>query len=375
VDQVLEAERQLRGLLGIPPEDGMRLVPIDAPTLAPFQPDWTGALHEALTLRPELVQARIELKARQLDIINTKNLLLPDVRFFSSYDINSVGTRLDGPSEANALRNLASAKFNNYGLGLRAEIPLGFRDAHAQTRQSRLNLARTYFALQDNERRAINQLVFQYRRLATTHELIRANRAQREAAAQQLEARFKEFLAGRGTLDILLEAQRFWADALREEYNAIAQYNIALAGFQFAKGTMLQHDNVVISEGPLPQCAQVRAVDHEKERSKALVFRERAKPVSTDCKTCPGLPEIPDDEAPSIPALMEGKKQALPVPDALPAGPDATRSARTARELPGPVVPKLPGRNANVTPAALPLDLSPFEPAKGKLTDKPAEKK
>ena len=41
------------------------------------------------------------------------------------------------------------------------------------------------------------------------------------------------------------------------------QYNNALAGFEFAKGTIMQHDNVSIAEGPLPHCAQVRAVEHE----------------------------------------------------------------------------------------------------------------
>src|SRR5207237_8555545 len=132
-------------------------------------------------------------------------------------------------------------------------------------------------------------------------------RAQRQAAAHQLEARFKEFLAGRGTLDILLEAQRFWADALRQEYDAISSYNIALAGFEWAKGTILQHDNVVISEGPLPQCAQVRAVEHERQRSLALVKREREIPVMDGAcdwqKGCLGLPHLPSDTAAPVPAL------------------------------------------------------------------------
>ena len=57
---VLDNERQLRRLMNLAAEDGTRLVPADAPTLAPYQPDWTAALNEALTLRPELVIARNE---------------------------------------------------------------------------------------------------------------------------------------------------------------------------------------------------------------------------------------------------------------------------------------------------------------------------
>ena len=41
----------------------------------------------------------------------------------------------------------------------------------------------------------------------------------------------------------------------------------ALVSFDFARGTILQRDNVVISEGPLPRCAQIRAVQHEQEET------------------------------------------------------------------------------------------------------------
>ena len=94
--QVLDAERQLRGLIGLPIEDGQRLVPSDAPILAAFTPDWPTAENEALALRPELVLARQDLKFRQLDLIAQKNALKPDLRFFATYDVNGLGTRLDG---------------------------------------------------------------------------------------------------------------------------------------------------------------------------------------------------------------------------------------------------------------------------------------
>src|SRR5262249_8941229 len=151
--------------------------------------------------------------------------------------------------------------------------------AHAAVRAAKLNLARSYFVLQDQEMRMEQFLALQYSNLVQFYELIRAQRSQREAAAIQLEARFKEFLAGRGTLDFLLEPHPVWADALRDEFNAIVQYNNAIITFEYAKGTIMQHDNVVISEGLLPHCAQVRAVEHERERSKALVLMQRARPI------------------------------------------------------------------------------------------------
>ena len=52
------------------------------------------------------------------------------------------------------------------------------------------------------------------------------------------------------------------------------QYNNALATFEFAKGTIMQHNGVYIADGPLPNCAQIRAVDHERERTRALLLQE-----------------------------------------------------------------------------------------------------
>jgi outer membrane protein TolC len=322
--EVQEKERQLRGLMGLPVEDGSRLVPADTPTLASYRPDWTSALNEAMALRPELVLARQEVKVRQLEVINQKNLLLPDLRFTSTYGISGIGTHLDGGSSDpnNAFHSLAQDRFTDWSLGLRLDVPIGFRDAHAAVRAARLLLAQSYALLQDQELKAQRYLALQYRRVSEMYERIEAARSQREAAAQQLALRFQEFAVGRGTLEFLLSAQIAWANALRDEYALIVEYNNALATFQFAKGSMLQHDNVVIGEGPLPRCAQVRAVVHEHERTAALVLRERAKPVVyQQQRPCPApCPHAPCDhdtiappdlpapsalEASSLPTLME----------------------------------------------------------------------
>ena len=79
LETVLESEQGLRNILGLPIADGNRIVPIDTPTLAPYQPDWESSMQEALVQRPELILARDDLKFRQLDLIDQRNLLLPDL--------------------------------------------------------------------------------------------------------------------------------------------------------------------------------------------------------------------------------------------------------------------------------------------------------
>ncbi len=380
LNQVLDNERALRILIGLPVEDGKQLVPIDTPTLAPFQPDWHASLNEALALRPELELARQDLKARQLDLINQKNLLLPDVRLAMNYDINGIGSHLGGgPNDGrNALADFAQDRFNDWMIELRADIPIGFRDAHAAVRAARLNVARSYATLKDQELRTQHFLALQYGNVIQFYLQIEAQRSQRIAAGEQLEARFREFLAGRGTLDFLLEAQRVWADALRDEFAAIVNYNNSIAQFEYAKGTIMQHDNVTIAEGGLPQCAQVRAVDHFRERSKALVLRERALPVKPACSG-PGacLPQIPEAVAPSVPAMLDGETAMPKVPDTLPMPTKINKTSAAPVPNLAPATPADAGKaqDANKTSPTgeqLPLPRKTEAPAQGEAPAKPA---
>jgi outer membrane protein TolC len=327
--RVLENERQLRGLLGMRVEDGSRLVPADAPTLAPVKPDWAASLQETLGRRPELILARQDLKFRQLDLIGQKNFLKPDLRFFATYDVNGLGTRLDGSEQdpngklGNALASLTNNVFNSYTVGLRMDIAIGNRDAYAAVRTARLNLSRSYWQLQDQERKAGALLAQQYRNLEQYYGEIEAQRAQRLANAKQLEARFNLFKAGsaRGTIDVLLEAQRNLADALASEYQAIVNYNNSIAAFQFAKGTILDFNNVRIAEGPVPGPVQVRAVEQTRQRTEAsLILRERPDPAVYTASVAPVC--LSDASPPSLATVpvME-TTPAAPMPEPVPATP------------------------------------------------------
>jgi outer membrane protein TolC len=357
IDTVLDNERQLRGLLGMQVADGTRLVPSDAPVLALYQPDWATALEITLRNRPELYMARQDVKANQMTLVLAKNQLLPDLRVFAQYDANSIGSRLDGGSQDNAFRNLASDTFNDWQVGLRLTIPIGYRFAHATVRQAQLRLARSYLVLQDQELKAERFLGLQWRRLSSQYEQIKANRAQREAFATQLQTRYQQYLAGRGTLDILLEAQRFWADALATEYASIVAYNNALCGFEFAKGTIMQHDSIHIAEGPVPACVQERAVEHFRERNEhALLLRTRA--AESGCMADKVQPAGPINVYPQVPADADADADGAALPQAW------------QRRPPLKDAEPLPGADADVPPGQ---KVGPVEVPREQLLPAPTE--
>ncbi len=365
---VLEQERQLRGILNLPVEDGTRLVPSDAPTLAAFHPDWDTAQTEAMQNAPSLILVREQLKADQLNVRLAENALLPDLRAVATYDVNSIGSRLDGDntgSTGNAFRNLASNGFNDSTLGLRLNVPLGYRNAYANVRIAKLRLARDYEALHTQELKIQRALGVAYQGVFVTYAEIKDLRAQREAFGDQVKANFQEFQAGKITPDVLLEAQRFWASALSQEYQAITDYNNSLAVFELVKGTIAQHDNVVIAEGPLPKCVAERAVEHQRQRSAALELHERAAPVplaETHCDhPIADVPLGPDSHTEPLPELwknMPPLKDAPPLP-ALTGAP----AARTGAPAPAPWAPMPTATPVNAAPTAPDVPATPKKPS------------
>jgi outer membrane protein TolC len=309
LQNVLTAERELRNLLGIKLEDGQRIVPADAPALSPYQPDWQSSLSEMFNNRPELNLARQELKARQFDVILQKNSLRPDLRFLSSYNVNGIGQKLDGSTTANALESLSDNQFNSWSLGFRLDVPIGFRDAYAAVRTSRLNLARSFVVVKNQERKAEFDLGGVYQTLFSTYERIKIQRAQREALARQLDGLVTRVKLGKDPLLVLLDAQRNFAAALAAEHQAIGEYNSAIARFQQAKGTILPYNNITISEGPLPNCVMTRAADHYREREAAIELRQRPGPILPNHTDPSGVPII--NGPVSLPTILEGSPKPI----------------------------------------------------------------
>jgi len=317
--QVLEDERQLRGLLGLKMEDGFRTVPTETPVLTPFNPDWRTALDDALARRPELTIARQDLKFRQFDLIRQRNVLLPDLRLVATDTLHSVGSRIDGgPVPQNAFHELVSDPFDNYTVGLVLNVPLGYRAANEAVRNAQLNLKRSYISLRTEEDKAERYLGFAYRQIFQFQRQIQINQAELRAATNQLARKFDLIRQGRAPAfgaDLIL-AEQSWSTAATNLYTAVVQYNNALATFDFARGAIQQRDSVVIGEGPLPQCAVARAVEHEKERTRAIVLAERASHpsalqagLSSDASHGPLLPLDPGIP---LPVLMQNRP---PLPD------------------------------------------------------------
>jgi outer membrane protein TolC len=264
---VLEAERRLRYVVGLPAEDGCRLVPTDEPVHIPVELDWAAAVAAAREQRPELRQVKQEVQAAQLALTRAGDYLWPDLRFLSRYGLNGLGPDLGG-----GFRNLTQDPFPSWQVGLQLQVPIGYRAANAEVGRARLVLAQRFAFLRDQEAKTVLSLQRSYRDVVQFREEMAIRRSQRAAAALQVKVRFERFKAGGNeSVDLLLRAQRNWADSLREEQLAVCRYNIALADFERQKGTIMRYHNVAMLEGEAPGPLETHASRHIRDLNAAAV--------------------------------------------------------------------------------------------------------
>ena len=89
-----DTEAKLRYLMGLAATDGRLIRPIDEPTTAKVSFDWNDAQCEALARSVELRQQKWVVKRRELELIASKNFLLPQLDAVGKYTWTGFGNKL-----------------------------------------------------------------------------------------------------------------------------------------------------------------------------------------------------------------------------------------------------------------------------------------
>ena len=258
VEQSLNAlfttEGALRYMLGLSATDGRLIRPKDEPTTAKVDFDWCEAQNEAMVRSVELRKQKWIIKQRELEIISAKNWLLPQLDAVAQYQWQGFGHVLldtDG-NNSSSLSSLAAGDLPSWQLGFNLTIPLGFRRENSGVRNAELSLVKERKLLQDEELEVSHLLANAFRELAIQHQLSQTQYDRWAAAVRETKDAEVLYDAGRVTLDFVLDAQRRLADSEAAFYRAVVDYNLAIAGVHFRKGSLLEYDGVFLAEGPWP---------------------------------------------------------------------------------------------------------------------------
>ncbi|MDR2170857.1 MAG: TolC family protein [Planctomycetaceae bacterium] len=251
---LFRTEAALRSILGLSVTDGRLMRPVNEPLTAPLRLDWQNIICEAMYRSPELRKQKWEVKKRELELIASKNFLMPQVDLSGGYRWSGAGSELinQNHSQSNAIGNLTDGKFSGWTVGINASMPFGWRRELAGVRNAQLNLAKTRAVLQEQELELSHQLADSFREITQAYQTSITMLQRRIAATEEVSAVNAAFAGGTTTLDQLLDAQKRLAEADTEYYRAIVDYNIAVMTLHYRKGSLLEYDNVYLAEGSWP---------------------------------------------------------------------------------------------------------------------------
>lgn len=219
------------------------LLPVDRPVDAPVSFSLVDALTTAVQNRPELQQAILSIDNTSIRQEVADNARLPrlDIRF---------QTRIAGQQNdlGEAYEDASDGAFIDYLIGLQFEQPIGNRQAEASYRQRRHERKQATIAYANAVQTVFQEVKRTLRLIVTNHQLIEQTRVSRYAETENLRAFEieKQILRGSDvqTLDLEFRRQESLAQAERDEIQALADFNIAVAQFYAAMGTALERNNV-----------------------------------------------------------------------------------------------------------------------------------
>ena len=359
---VIQREDALRNIIGMPPSDGMRLIPYSPPTDERFHTEWSQILEIASERRPDLIELKLILEADEQQILIAKNAALPQLDGVALYRWNG----LEGTTPGGRQLQTGAGANTDWTLGVNFSVPLGLRQSRALLRQRELTIVRDRINLNQGMHNAAHLLATSIRTLDQNYELYLAYREVREAAKINLDYQLAKYRTGSAILINVLQAVTDWGNAISNEANSLAAYNTTLATIERQTGTILETHGVRFYEerfgsiGPLgrfvsdvcypldnrpstngdryPTSDKPSEEKFELERPKNM----RAKPLNIDYEKddLPGF----EESLPDVPPAPKPNSFQETIPSTTP-------PIRSTDEVPIPPVPE--GKRPDVeTPSA-----------------------
>jgi len=192
----------------------------------------------ALRNRPDLNQARLEIQKGELELVRTKNGMLPRMDLF--INLGKTGYADSFPGAAGDLTG------ESYDLlvGLSLEYPLKNRSARAQRMRSQIRQDQAEKALENLAHLVEFDVRNAYIEVNRTREQITASAATRKFQEEKLRIETEKFRVGNSTNFFVAQAQRDLLLNRINEVSTVVNYLNALTDFYRLEGTLLRRRGI-----------------------------------------------------------------------------------------------------------------------------------
>jgi outer membrane protein TolC len=210
--------------------------PDDVPPLA-------EAMREAASHRPEIEQADLNLRNQEYTIQGTRNALLPSVQVFGTYSFAGLGGAL-----RTTIANVFDNSYPNLSFGVSVGLPLRNRPAQADAARAVLEQRQLQMKLQDAKNQAVWDVSKAVSAVQQARATLDATLKLATVSRQVLDMQQQKFTLGTATVEDVITAQRNLATAEGNVVRDRAAYAKALIQYEQATGTLLERNNIEMSE-------------------------------------------------------------------------------------------------------------------------------
>jgi outer membrane protein len=269
-------------------------------------------VNDALSHRPELAEARINLASTEISNKAVRSALLPTLDAFAYYGGSGLGGSQNpanlcanepagaqgagfcaGPNAAfggktlnpvapvvgysTALNQLVDSTAPDKGIGLTLNIPLRNRAGQAAQVRSELEYRQAQMRVQQIE----NQVRIEVRNAQFAVQQNRASVAAAQAAVelghQSLDAEQKKLNLGASTSTLVLQNQSALATAESTLVSALAAYQKSRIELDRATGLLLDHNGIIMADAERGQVTRMPSVPHVAPRQDLKSLMEPAQ--------------------------------------------------------------------------------------------------
>lgn len=203
-----------------------------------------AGLKDALELRPDYRQARLDIENKNIMVAFAKNDNLPRLDLVASLRLLGFDDDFGSSVPGTASRNQRA-----WRVGATFSVPIGNRERSGRYNAAMLETAQALVRLQQLEQDIIVRVDNANGAVVTARERVAATEEARRLARESLNAGEARLVAGTGTTFEVLELQKKLTEAETAELRARADHNKAVARYRFQTGTTLLAHGVDIEHG------------------------------------------------------------------------------------------------------------------------------
>lgn len=215
--------------------DGVTYEPTAALDAIPEAFDKKDSWHKALTLRPAIIDRKIDLQKRNITIRWAKNQNYPNLDLTGSFGLQGNQRRVGA-----VLGDLSDRRNPNFAFGIEFSMPLSRRASRDRLKTERLGVETALLAYKDLEQSIMQEVDDSILIARSSLERVEATKAARSFAEAALDAEQKKLENGKSTSFQVLSLQRDLVNSQKDYINALTDYNISLVNLAWSEGTLLE---------------------------------------------------------------------------------------------------------------------------------------